>query len=195
MVDLKVNRCLCLVGYIIVAFLFGLSAGQELPAFNASKFDPSANFRSDLCERQRQLFVGNITLARALEGLDLSVSLPIFRDPVEKYLFTLDKNGAIEQSFPLLFAIILDELADRAGFRWRNSFAAFEQLDTAEDGNKTYSDLIEWEVDAFDIAAGRWDRSLPRLNREISFPEGFYDSSIILVHVAGNSNSKLMELP
>lgn len=127
--------------------------------------------------------MGNITLSDALKGLNLSVVLTDYQSEANQPFFTLNEEGVIDEENPGLFAIILDELARRAGFSWRNSYGVVLPINSTTDGNKTWTDLLLWEVETFDISAGRWDRSIARMSREIAFPEGWYDSSMIVVHV------------
>ena len=58
----------------------------------------------------------------------------------------------IAEQNPGLFAVILDEVAKRAGFSWRDSYAAFEPIDAVLDEGKTWTDLLQWQTQNFDIA-------------------------------------------
>lgn len=128
---------------------------------------------------------GNITLDKALEGLELSVVFLNYSDPTNQRLFTLD-DGIINPNRQMLLVNIMDELSRRAGFTWRDSFGVVQPIDTST-SNHTYTDLLDWQAETYDISAGRWDKSLARIQRSISFPEGFYDASMILVQ---DDNSK-----
>lgn len=147
------------------------------------KFDSSVTHKSNVCGRQTELYAGNVTLGEALKGLNLSVVLPNYQTDANKPFFTLNDDGVIDPYNPGLYAIIMDELARRAQFSWRNSYGVVPPLDSDTDGNKTWSDLLQWSVETFDIAANKWDRSIARLSRDIAFPEGWYDSSMIVVHI------------
>jgi hypothetical protein len=143
-------------------------------------FAPSnVTYRTNVCDRQRQLFEETILLRHALQGLDLTVAMTNYKVPNEDAFFTL-VDGKIKEEDPGLFVVIMDEIARRAEFSWRNSFAAVDPLDYAVHFNKSSTDMLEWEVETFDIAADYWSRSVDRMSRGISFPQGWYDGSFIL---------------
>jgi membrane protein implicated in regulation of membrane protease activity len=133
-----------------------------------------------VCERQRALFRNEIQLPRSLEGLNLSVVLTNYTSNSSQPFFTLT-DGIIDPDSTYTFAVLMDEVARRAGFFWRNSFGVVLPIDEEVDGNKTWSDLLEWEVNVYDISAGKWDRNPDRMKREISFPEGWFEASTIIV--------------
>lgn len=166
---------------LLALFLITTIHAQQAPFYKTPKFSTQESHRTNLCERQQLLFAGNISLSQALKGLELSVVLTNYTSPGSKPFFTLNEDGVIDPENPGLFAIILDELAERAEFSWRNSYGVVLPIDYETDGNKTWSDLLEWEVDMYDISAGKWDRSVQRLQSEIAFPEGWFDSSMILI--------------
>lgn len=66
---------------------------------------------------------------------------------------------------------MLDELARRARFTWRDSFAVFAEVPIA---GKTYTELL----------------SVNGMSLGVSFPEGWFDSSISLVGSKQDSNDK-----
>lgn len=132
-------------------------AAQEIPLANVTKFDSGANFRTNVCERQRMVYNGEKNITYALEGLNLSVAITQYTKPYEDAFFNLDENGRIpspgSNPGPGLFVTIMDEVAKRARFQWRNSFVAVEAVDlSAANVNKTWSDLLEWQVNTFDIS-------------------------------------------
>jgi hypothetical protein len=177
--------------FLLLSYLFS-SISQEAPFYETPKFDTTDSHRTDLCERQQELYIGNLTLSDALKGLELSVVLTNYTSEGSKPFFTLNSQGTIDPANPGLFAIILDELAERAGFSWRQSYGVVLPIDPTTDGNKTWSDLLTWEVEVYDISAGKWDRSIARMQQEISFPEGWFDSSMIMIHVdSGGSKDSL----
>ena len=168
---------------VVIAVLLPCShlcLAQQAPFFNTSKFDNVTTHRTDVCERQRALFRNEIELPRALEGLNLSVVLTNYQSPSSQPFFTLI-DGKIDENLPGTFSILMDEIARRAGFSWRNSYGVVLPIDSQVDGNRTWSDLLEWEVSMYDIAVGKWDRSLDRMSREISFPEWWFEASTIIV--------------
>lgn len=169
-------KCLTLLSLFLL--LIGPIEAQERPFVQAPKFVP-VNKRTNVCDRQKQLYDNTIELRDALRGLNLTVAMTNYKVPNEDKFFTL-VDGKIKEKDPGLFAVIMDELAERAGFTWRNSFAAIDPIDPSVDGNKTWSDMLVWEVNNFDIAADYWGRSEIRIARGVSFPTGWYDGSIIL---------------
>lgn len=135
-----------------------------------------------------------ITLPRALEGLNLTVVITNYRVPDEDKYFTL-VDGKIKSRDPGLFAEVLDEVARRAGFEWRDTFAVASPRSTDTDGNKTWTDILEWGVEVFDISMEKWGRSVGRLEKGISFPTGWWDSSVIFVEsVEPNQKKRVVNL-
>ncbi|CAB9521570.1 receptor subunit 1 [Seminavis robusta] len=178
---------------LLVLLLSSTAQAQESPSFKVAKFDSSESHRTNVCERQRAVWEGEISLPNALRGLDLTTVITNYRVADEDKYFTLvqtDENGKHNESIaphirrddPGLFAVILDEVAHRAGFSWRNSFAVTSPLNTTIDGeNKTWTDILKWGVDTFDLSMEKWGRSISRSELGISFPAGWWDSSIVLV--------------
>jgi Ligand-gated ion channel len=152
---------------------------QQYPFAVVQKFNRSISYRTNVCDRQLMLWNGSLELPLALSGLQLSVSLTNYQEGKETYFFSLP-DGRIPTSNPGLFAVILDELAKRAEFEWRNSFVAYPPLDPMTDVNKTWTDILSWSVNTFDIAMERWAYTPERLNIPVSFPLGWYDNSILL---------------
>lgn len=168
--------------FVLLLLLALVAQGQEAPMLNAlPRFVHLDNitYRTNVCDRQELLLNSDLELRDALQGLNLSVAITNYKVPNEDKFFTLSKQNTIKTEDPGLFVVILDELARRAGFEWRNSFAAIDPVST-KDGNKTWTDLLVWETDHFDIAADYWGRSTVRMGLGISFPKGWYDGSIIL---------------
>jgi Ligand-gated ion channel len=160
---------------------------QQFPLDVVKKFDRNTSYRTNICDRQLMLWNGTLELPLALSGLQLSVSLTNYQEGKETYFFSLTE-GHIPMSNPGLFAVILDELAKRAEFEWRNSFFAYPPLDPLTDGNKTWTDILTWAIDTFDIAMERWAYTPERLNIPASFPLGWYDNSIVLAELIQKSS-------
>ena len=115
-----------------------------------------------------------VLLRDSLRGLELSVAITNYGNS----LFALNEDGEINEEDPGLFVVILDEVARRAGFTWRNRYAAVDPIRKGE--NRTWNELLEWEVKHFDIAVDHWDRSTYRMSRSVNFPHGWYDGSIVV---------------
>jgi Ligand-gated ion channel len=154
---------------------------QESPSIFVDKFDTSQSYRTNVCERQRLVSNGSIAFSDALRGLNLTVVITDYQTgTVDDAFFSL-KDGKIQALYPGLLAVILDEVASRAGFSWRNTFATVSPLDPINDVNKTWTDILLWGVEVFDISAEVWGKSAARMSKGVSFPMGWYDSSLVLV--------------
>lgn len=167
-------------------------SAQEAPFLPVQKFNTDLdNYRTDVCDRQKQLYEGDVLLRDALIGLKLTVAMTNYKGvPNEEYFFELGDDGKIKEKDPGLVVVILDELSRRARFQWRNSFVAIPPLDSSIDGNRTWTDLLVWEADHFDISADYWGRSTERMALGISFPKGWYDGSVILSWSTANNGSR-----
>jgi len=148
---------------------------QERPnaAYQTNQFNTSAIFRQDVCERQRQYDSGEIThLEEALKGLELrTVSI------ISPYFKLNNETGALDEEYPRLTAVLLDELARLGQFTWRNTYA----VTTPPIADKSWTELLKWSVDTYDVSIDWWPKSLDRLALGINFPGSWYDASIILV--------------
>lgn len=184
----KFGTRMYLILLALISLLPNKCISQEAPMTGATKFDYSKSYKTDVCDRQKQISNGEIELREALEGLNLSVYV------TTSPFFNLTEQGTLPRNKNELGLTpqILDDLAQRAGFNWRNRFSVGTQINEEQDGNKTYSDLIEWVVNVYDIGADPWGRSSARKAKGISFVEHFYDNSIILVTKSrNNSGSRL----
>jgi Ligand-gated ion channel len=179
-----------------MAFLYSLvgllllnpTLSQEQPFANVDLFSVrEKGYRTNVCERQRLLYNESVELKDALSGLDLTVAITNYKMGKEGDLFSL-QDGKVKEDDPGLFAVILDEVARRAGFTWRDTFVAFDPLDSRIHGNKTWTDVLQWEVENFDISVDTWYRSADRISLGISFPQGWFDSSIILAGTEDTSD-------
>ena len=158
------------------------AAARDKPFMEVRRFDANVSQRTNVCGRQKLLYQDNITIARALDGLNLTVAITKYTEPYEDAFFNLDEDGYIPEENPGLFVIVLDELARRAGFHWRDSFVAIDAVDMSnENRNRSQSELLEWQVNNFDISVDNWSKTVSRLRRGIAFPEGWYDSSLVLI--------------
>ena len=158
------------------------TAAQEYPLYDTPKFDYGTSHRTNVCSRSKLLLNDTITDVKdALRGLELSVILVDYQGTGDGALFSLDSDGKIPEVDPGLFVVLLDELASRAGFTWRDSFGTHSPLNSTTDGNQTWTDILVWATDTYDISVDYWSKLASRLNMGVSFPEGWYDSSIVLV--------------
>eukprot|EP00550_Attheya_septentrionalis_P005091 CAMPEP_0198283400 /NCGR_PEP_ID=MMETSP1449-20131203/2997_1 /TAXON_ID=420275 /ORGANISM="Attheya septentrionalis, Strain CCMP2084" /LENGTH=577 /DNA_ID=CAMNT_0043979985 /DNA_START=22 /DNA_END=1755 /DNA_ORIENTATION=- len=168
--------------------LFGLVfrlvqiGAQEQPSalYQTENFNTDVMFRQSVCDLHEQYDAGNRSLENALEGLELRVVVG-----TNQY-FQLT-NGTIDEDYPGLTARLLDELAGRGKFTWRNSFAVSTFVPTE---NKTWTELLKWTTDTYDVSATWWAQSVDRLALGVSYPEGWYDASIIMVSKKNSDSSK-----
>jgi len=110
--------------------------------------------------------------ADALRGLDIS---SVFECP---NAYCTMKGDELDPDDPGVFAVLLDELAERAGFNWRDSYAL---TDPKQMGEKGFTELLAWSVEKYDIAVSWWTETTSRIRQGIDFPEGWYEADIILV--------------
>lgn len=186
----RATRTLSLFLFLLVTTtVVQVIQGQQAPFYKAVKFE-NVSYRQNLCERQWQIFLDELPLPQALQGLNLSVVVTNYKDEGSKPFFALNSAGVIDVEQPGLFVVIMDELALRAGFSWRQSFGVVDPMDATIDGNLTWTDLLVWETRTYDIALGKWDRTLPRIKSQVDFPEGWFDASIILVESRGLKDSQ-----
>jgi Ligand-gated ion channel len=165
--------------------------GQQSPSIFVDKFDTSKSFRTNVCDRQRQIWNGSIAFADALRGLNLTVVLTDYQYGNSEDEFFSLVDGKISEDYPGLFGVMIDEVARRAGFEWRNSFGTYSPLDIEKDVNKTWTDILLWGVEVFDISVEVWGKSLARQALGVSFPTGWYDSSATFVeHIAESEQLK-----
>jgi hypothetical protein len=151
---------------------------QESPFVTVEKFSEFVPYRTNVCQRQLDLSNQETELRDALRGLNLTIAITnYYQVPNEDKFFTLKRDKIVEGN-PGLFVVILDEVARRAGFSWRNTFTAIDPV--IPEDNKTWTELLEWEVAHFDVAVDYWARSVDRMSKGISFPHGWYDGSIVL---------------
>lgn len=142
------------------------------PDFQTIMFDESKKFRQDVCERYRQYYNDEIKLEDALDGLNIS---SVFECP-NPYCFM--EGNELHPHDAGIFAVLMDEIASRAGFNWRDNYAL---TDPSKMDNKTFDDLLAWSTETYDIATSWWTKTTDRIREGIEFPEGWYEADIILV--------------
>lgn len=153
--------------------------GGEKAAYNLRPFKDAmyANWtdqlRQEFCERSERVRSGRLALKDALRGLQISVFL------TNDQYFHYSENAGIDPEYPGLIAHLLDMIADRAGFTWRNSFGVIG-IDPQE-YNMTWTEVLWWGVNTFDMGAGWWEHDAYRMELGINFLEPWYDASQILV--------------
>jgi hypothetical protein len=100
-------------------FLQGVSC-QEAPnpALQTEQFNTFQIFRQNFCSLWTGVENGTVPLSDALNGAEIR---PLFR-PSDEY-FRLTDDGTIDEIYPGLVPVLLDEFCRRAGCTWRDSFA------------------------------------------------------------------------
>ncbi|KAL7539943.1 hypothetical protein ACHAXR_009731 [Thalassiosira sp. AJA248-18] len=172
---------LSMVILVLFSFVAVASGGSiyDDAAYQTVQFTPNVTHRSNLCDRQNLLRSGDIDFLDVLRGLNLSVGL--------LYLPGLDYVTYDEEAgtFSGYWIEILDELADRVGFSWQESWGLI--LSPSVEGafrlnpNATFDDLLSWAAYAYDFSFAEWDRTIERMQLGLDFPAGFSDSSTILI--------------
>lgn len=135
--------------------------------------------RMNFCERQAQVDNRTLTLPKALAGLDISVHLMLW-SPLHVRTRT---DGELDYDNPGILVNIMDHIATRGDFRWRDSFGVglTPEHDT---NNTTFEEILDWALDAFDLSLGEWRNSVSRKAKGIIFPLGIADASLIMVQKA-----------
>lgn len=146
--------------------------GGELAYFKTPQMTPNVTHRQNVCDRFQAFQRGDVELKDALEGYQLNVLMAAYQDGY----FNYDNTTGIDATYPGLQAVILDELARRGKFTWRESFGI---SDAPSDGD--WTGLLKWGVEAYDVNADWWAQNLARMNMGIAFLEEWYDSSILLI--------------
>ena len=161
---MRCSTCFNLLGRLLAVSVLTAQA-QESPKYNVKKFDRSVSYRTNVCDRQALLYNGTVELPDALRGLELSVGITNYSTGKEQFFFSLEKNE-IPVEYPGYFAIILDEVARRAGFTWRNSFGVYpprnNETDIVDGVEQSWTDILIWAIDTYDISMEKVSRTPQR---------------------------------
>lgn len=99
----------------------------------------------------------NLDLKDALVGRDLSIAIQ-YGEGFD--FFQYDPTAELSQSNPTgMIANLLDQLASRAGFEWRNSFVAYNTTTTDVlfgTGNGKWDRMLNWATSNFDLSVDKW---------------------------------------
>mmetsp|Transcript_18546 Transcript_18546/g.27819 ORF Transcript_18546/g.27819 Transcript_18546/m.27819 type:complete len:572 (-) Transcript_18546:378-2093(-) len=147
------------------------------PRITTNQFNRTASFRQNFCDLQQLISRGDLELKHALRYRSIR---PIFLNTTEEFM-NFRPDGSVDESNPGLYFVLMDELARRGGFTWKESFA----LDGRVIEGKSYTDLLVWHTDTYDVSVSWWLGLSSRSELGVSFPKGFYDASIIII---GNTN-------
>ena len=112
---------------------------------------------------------GNVTLPLALKGMDISAHLMQW-SPLH---VRVGIDGKLNRDNPGILVNIMDQLATRGEFRWRDSFGVGLTPDSyGSNNNTTFSGILMWALDTYDVSIGEWRNSVQRKGNGISFPLG-----------------------
>lgn len=149
-------------------------AGGELAYFNTPQMTPGVSHRQNFCDRYNAIQNGTMVLKNVLRGLQLNVGLGNYAGSY----FNYNTSTGI-QLYGGVVVEIMDELAKRGGFTWRDSFGIYDVPSGGE--NETWTDLLIWSTQTYDLTVDWWARNLDRMNMGVAFLRDWYDSSIILI--------------
>lgn len=138
------------------------------------------SFRTDFCNLNLtdQINDGSVNLRSALKGLNLTVQMSY--DPsYVNYLNKEDENGFkfIDPDDPGILINIMDEVARKAEFSWRDSWHWMKP----PSGNITWTELFVESTNTFDIYAGWAYESINRIDLGLAFPAGWYTGDLIII--------------
>ncbi|KAL3942940.1 MAG: hypothetical protein SGBAC_002968 [Bacillariaceae sp.] len=150
--------------------------GGEKAFFTTPQLSSEAHYRQDVCDRYHAFQNGTVELKDALQGMKLNVLMGAYKGSY----FNYDDENGINAVYPGIAASLMDELARRAGFTWRSSFGIFTDPRGAA-YNETWTDVLTWGVEHYDVNVDWWARNVERLNLGVTYTKEWYDSSIILV--------------
>ncbi|KAJ1469555.1 hypothetical protein T484DRAFT_1851294 [Baffinella frigidus] len=101
---------------LLLALVSEASAKGEKITFDRAVFSDGPSYRTNLCAIAQKVQAGEVQIKDALMGLNISVITP--SDGPGDLHFSRNDNGTIaDGSYPGMIARVLDELAERAGFR------------------------------------------------------------------------------
>ena len=182
------SHCLLLCGSLILARAAfpeidtrGLGLGNELATLSdgGAFASPGRTFRQDFCQRSEEVAGGGDsqmqnrpTIATALRGRELRPSI------VPGPYFLYDDENGIDPIYPGIHAKMLDYMAEQGNFTWRNSFGVWTR---EEKGNRSITDLLVWGAEKYDVLVGTYTPSTDRMKQGISFVDGHYDGSLIMI--------------
>ena len=143
------------------------------PDLSQKPFDTSISFRQNFCEEQKRFQRGELEINLALEGRYLNIALV----PSNNFVKRNRTDNSLDVDYPGLQVVLMDEVARRGKFTWRDSFYF---VDTLPKGS-TWTQYLAWMVDSYDVSVSWWYASPEREALGISFPMGWYDGTSIIV--------------
>ena len=109
---------------------------------------------TDFCDVVRN---NSIDLLDALKGRNVSIAME-YGKGFDFVIYDTEKPVSIANPTGMI-PTMLDELARRGGFSWRNSFVAYD-TDTINklvgDGEGRYNRMLNWTISNFDLSVNKW---------------------------------------
>ena len=157
---------------LLLTFSLGFPSSnlaQQAPNATLSAVPPFSNnssglFRQHWCDEYRAVWEGRSPLADALQGAHINVVL------AESGFDNFDEQEQrLDPAYPGLTPELLDEICKRAGCTWRNTYA---RVPVPPPG-KTWTEMLLWMTDTYDISANWWASSIDRLKAGATFLESW----------------------
>jgi len=144
----------------------------------------SANHRQSFCGEQTKFNDNGTDLKLALKGKNINTAVGL-----DSSFVNLDSDGTINPKDPGLMIVLLDEVARRGEFSWRESFV----IEYPPIEGKSWQELLLWSIDTYDISANWWFFTSERSSLGASFPRGWYDASLSIIAKKDIDNSSSFE--
>lgn len=176
------SSLLCRLPVVILSITLAVSvraAATDPPLDNVratisdgGTFSETGNqFRQDFCLRYSRES-SEEDISSALNGTQLNVYAKS-----GKY-FLYDKATGFNPEYPGIHARMMDHIAQKGGFTWRDSFGEWGE---EEKGNSSFTELLQWGTDKYDLLLGTYTPSTERMKGGVSFVKGHFDGSLILI--------------
>ena len=140
-------------------------------------FATERNYRQSFCDQYEMALNKTLPTESALEGKEVHVLLTGYTN--------YNEVTGLDNDYPGMFPKILDEIAKRGNFTWRQSFGI---VTNKQQPNKTYTDLLQWGTQNYDIYVGPWDVTSARINLGIAFTNQVLDSALIMIRNVDPNN-------
>lgn len=160
------------------------AGGEFIAPIKRAQLSPGISYRNDFCTRQALVDNGTLTLPLALSDMDISVHLMEW-SPLH---VRSGMDGTLDNDNPGILVNIMDDIATRGDFRWRDSFGVGLTPGNVENSNNTtpttFTEILNWAMDTYDVSLGEWRNSVARKGVGVLFPLGIADASLIMVQKA-----------
>jgi ABC-type amino acid transport substrate-binding protein len=148
--------------------------GNERASLGYNEPFADVDYRQSFCSQYKMAVNNSLLTESALEGRQVNVLISDHRT-------NYNEETGLDPEYPGLFPKILDEIAELGNFTWRQSFGITEKNDT----NKSYSELLKWGTNAYDIYVSDWSITSERINLGSAFTSPVLDSKIIMIRNVG----------